>query len=244
MPRVARLASERVATRALVLRRTATGDADVLVTAFTEAAGVLTVSARAARRATSKLGALEPIHTLRVVIETHPGRDIAKLVESRIERARTRVLEDAARLEAAFQTLLWARSVLAPHQVEPLVFREVEQVLESLEGGADADVVRARAGMRILTALGYALDLESCVSCGRPCGEGSPAFVRASMGGLVCRACGGGGGGDLLLSALARREAVALMRGQAPELTCAPALLELVDAALAAHAIHAPRRGH
>ena len=142
MPRVARLASERVATRALVLRRTTTGDADLLVTAFTEDAGVLTLSARAARRTSSKLGALEPIHTLRIVVETHAGREIAKLVESKMERPRTRILEDAARLDAAFRALLWARSVLAPHQIERAVFGEIER---ALDGADPRDHVRPRA---------------------------------------------------------------------------------------------------
>lgn len=243
MPRVARLASERVSTRALVLRRTSTGDADVLVTAFTESAGVITLSARSARRTSSKLGALEPLHTLRVVIETHPGRDIAKLVESKIERARTHLLEDSTRLDAAFRALLWTRSVLAPHQIESGVFRDVEAVLDGLESGGEPAPILAKAGLRILAALGYELDLEACVSCGRTCGETSPAFVRATAGGLVCRACGGGDDtNDVLLSGAARRAAREVMRGEDAELTRPDVLLALVDAAFAAHAIHAPRR--
>lgn len=242
MPRVARLASERVATRALVLRRTATGDADLLVTAFTEEAGLLTLSARSARRTSSKMGALEPIHTLRIVVETHPGRDIAKLAESKIERPRTRILGDAARLDAAFRALVWARSVLAPHQAERAVFVEVERALDGLEAGGSVPDILARTGLRILSALGYELDLDACVLCGRACGESASAYARASAGGLVCRACGGGAPSDLLLSGAARRAARGVMRGEDAELVRPDALIELVDAAFGAHAIHAPAR--
>lgn len=239
MPRVARLASERVETRALVLRRTATGDADLLVTAFTEAAGVLTLSARAARRTSSKLGALEPIHTLRVVLTVHPGRDVAKLSEARIERARTRLLADSVRLDAAFRALVWARSVLAPHQVEPEVFHELERTLDALEAGADADLTLAQAGLRVLAGMGYGLDLDACILCGRACAETSAAFARPSAGGLVCRACGGGAPSDMRLSGTDRQLARRLFTGAITPDGDARALVDLVDAAFG---VHAPRR--
>lgn len=239
MPRAARLASERVQTRALVLRRTPTGDADLLVSAFTEAAGVVTVSARAARRANSKLGALEPIHTLRLVLDTHPGRDIAKLAEARIERARPRLLEDPARLDAAFKAILWARSVLAPHQIEPEVFRELEAALDHLEQGGAPSPALVRVGLSMLARLGYGLELDRCVVCGRACAPTSSAFARATAGGLVCRACGGGAGSDVILPAAARAAARAMLAGvDVPDADVLP-LVDLVDAAFAAHA---PRR--
>lgn len=239
MPRVARLASERVQTRALVLRRTPTGDADLLVSAFTEQAGVVTVSARAARRPSSKLGALEPIHTLRLVLDTHPGRDIAKLAEARIERARPRLLEDPVRLDAAFKAILWARSVLAPHQIEPEVFQALERALDDLEGDGAPSAILARVGLSMLAHLGYGLELEACVLCGRPCAPTASAFARAPAGGLVCRACGGGAGSDPILSGPVRIAARALLAdAPAPDVDVS-SLVDLVDAAFAAHS---PRR--
>jgi DNA repair protein RecO (recombination protein O) len=239
MPKVARLASERVSTRALVLRRTPTGDADLLVTAFTLDLGVMTLSARSARRATSKLGPLEPVQTLRVTVDVHSGRDIGKLVDSRVERPRVKLLSDAARLDAAFKLLLWTRAVMAPHQVEPVVFTEVDAALDDLECGLDVSSVLGGVGLSMLGSLGYALELSACVVCDRACGPSSPAFARARLGGLVCRSCGGGDPGDVLLSAELRRAALARLQDRGVALPNAETLVELVDAAFAAHATHA-----
>src|SRR4051812_12496188 len=101
MTRSPRLASERVETRAFLLRRTHVGDADLMIALFTEQIGRLTVAARGARRANSKLGALEPIHTLRVVLEVRPGKDIAKLADARIDAPRLGILSRADDLDAA-----------------------------------------------------------------------------------------------------------------------------------------------
>ncbi|MFO0570642.1 MAG: DNA repair protein RecO C-terminal domain-containing protein [Polyangiaceae bacterium] len=49
----------------------------------------------------------------------------------------------------------------------------------------------AHAGLALLAAFGWGLDLGRCVSCGKPCPEGQGALVDVARGGLVCRACGG-----------------------------------------------------
>ncbi len=87
----------------------------------------------------------------------------------------------------------------------------------------------------MLAALGYALDLEQCVVCGRPCAPTKAACVDPVRGGLVCRSCGGAS--TILLPEL-RQAARALAVGQGADVTDeqAATLLELVDRAMAAHA--------
>jgi len=246
--RLARLASTRVSTRALLLRRTPVGDADVVALLFTEAHGVVSATARGARRANSKLGALEPVHTLLVTLEMRPGAELAKLAEARIATPRIRLLEASEPLEASFRALVWVRGVLQALEPEASVFRTLEELLDTLDrGGGDAATVLAGAGLEILTALGYRLELSACVRCGRPCPERAPAYVDPRAGGLVCSDCArslaDGPRSGFRVGAGLRAHLVALQRGDRVELAADEqrTALELVEAVFAAHPLRPPR---
>ena len=101
-------------------------------------------------------------------------------------------------------------------------------------------MILAQAGLRLLADVGYALDLERCVQCGKECPPGRAARVDPARGGLVCSACGGGRvvlGAEVRAKAIAGERARARRRGR-PPMTAADAedLLVLVDGAMAAHA--------
>jgi DNA repair protein RecO (recombination protein O) len=103
------------------------------------------------------------------------------------------------------------------------------------EGRSPPQTELARAGLLMLTAVGYSLDLERCVACSRPCPPQKVACVDPARGGLVCRACGGAS--SVVLPAV-RRAARELVEGSITETETpdASAILELVDRTLAAHA--------
>jgi len=243
--RPARLASNRVSTRALVLRRTVVGDADLMVQLFTDELGALSATARGARRPSSKLGALEPMHTLVVGLDVRQGNDVAKLGEARIEVARVKLLETQAALDAAFKALVWVRSVLHPLHPERGVFALLLRLLDSLERGApDPDTQLAAAGLGMLTELGYQLALDACVRCGRACPANAPAWVDPALGGLVCRDCESAPTrGGFLIPARLRHLMMILQRGE--ETTLARdeqrIALEVVEATFRAHALRPQR---
>jgi DNA repair protein RecO (recombination protein O) len=87
----------------------------------------------------------------------------------------------------------------------------------------------------MLSAVGFGIDLERCVACGRTCPEGRAACIDLGRGGLVCRACGGA---STVVSAEVRAAAGALGASAFHAVTAdqAGSLLRLVDQAMAAHA--------
>ncbi|NUP14495.1 MAG: DNA repair protein RecO [Polyangiaceae bacterium] len=204
--RGARKLRERIETRALVTRRIPIAEADLMLTLLTRERGLVSAAARSARRTSSRLGALEPMHTLRVTLEMAPNDDVAKLKEARIERPRLALLDHEARLEAAAELLSFARSLVVEGPNEAESFDIVESGLDAIaeRDPSEASAVLAWGGAQLLAATGYALDLEACVRCGTPCPPGAAALVDPAAGGLVCRACGGG---PILLSG-ARRAAI------------------------------------
>lgn len=226
----------RIESEALVVRTVEFGEADVIATLVTEQAGKLSAIVRGARKGSRRVGgALEPVHTIAVLLEDK-GSDLVTLKEARIVRTRSRLTGSLEALEAAGVALRWVRHLFPPRTPEPEGWRVLVQLLDVLDG-PDAEPRRdlARAGLALLSAVGYALDLERCVVCGRPCPESKAACVDPSRGGLVCRACGGA---STVLLPETRAAARALASGEAGAVTAtqAESLLQIVDRGMAAHA--------
>jgi DNA repair protein RecO (recombination protein O) len=226
----------RIDSDALVVRTVEVGEADVIATLVTEQAGKVSAVVRGARKGSRRVGgALEPMHTVAVLLDDKGG-DLATLKEARIVRPRVRLAGDLEALEAAGSVLRWARHLFPPRTPEPAGWRVLVDLLDVLDGGGSSPRQElARAGLALLGAVGYGLELEECVACGRPCPDASPACVEPVRGGLVCRACGGA---TTVLSPEQRRGARALAAGDTNDVSDghAEVVLGLVDRALAAHA--------
>jgi DNA repair protein RecO (recombination protein O) len=225
----------RIDSDALVVRTVELGEADVIATLFTEQVGKVSAIVRGARKGSRRIGgALEPVHTIAVMLEDKGG-DLTTLKEARIVTARTGVTTNLEALGAAGSALRWARHLFPPRTREPAGWRVLVDLLDVLEKGQRSPRKElACAGLALLAAVGYALELDQCVSCGRPCPAGKAACIDPARGGLVCRACGGA---NTLLSAEEREgvRAIAVGRGQEASEKHAEAVLGLIDRALAAH---------
>jgi len=83
-----------------------------------------------------------------------------------------------------------------------------------------------------LSAFGWGIDFERCVSCGKAPAEGQAAAVDAARGGLVCRDCGGA---RRRLSGSERRALLGAVTGGTLDDESAALALELVEQALKTH---------
>jgi DNA repair protein RecO (recombination protein O) len=219
------------------------GEADAVVTLFTEAIGKVSAMARGARKSSRRFAAaLEPMHALHVTIDERPGAELVGLREASVIRPRTNLLRDLDRLSAAGQALRWVRAGSPPRTPEPEVWSELEALLDRLDDPADPlppQTHLAATGLRLLRHLGYGLELDSCVRCGRRCDPARSAYIDARLGGLVCQADGGGQSpSHRLVDAATRQRLWAAARGRdaALEPSDTSIALRLVDDALEAHA--------
>jgi DNA repair protein RecO (recombination protein O) len=225
-------------THALLLRRVDSGDADAVLTLFTEQLGRVSALARSARTSKKRFsGALEPMHTLKVALEERPSSELMMLRESTLATPRHGLLASLEGLEAAGRALRWVRQATPPHTPEPAIWRITNELLDALDASPTeraAGPSLACAGLQLLVALGWGLDLVRCVRCGRTCAPDRRAMVDAARGGLVCRGCGGAG---VLLEPDLRAR---LARASAGDRTLEPrdvsCALSLVEGALRAHA--------
>ncbi|MGK3991227.1 DNA repair protein RecO [Sorangium sp. So ce136] len=237
MPRSVRPRTERLRTAALLVRRVPFGEADLLVGLFTEQGGIISATARGGRRSAKRFPSLEPMHLLRVTLEIRPGAELAQLTEAAIERPRLRLAGDLGRLEVAGRALRWVREIAPAHTAEQAAWHELNGLLDRLDEASSVSpqALLAEAGLRLLVAFGWGLELMQCVRCGRACDATQSAYVDPARGGLVCRACGGG---PHFLRPEPRARLLAAMLGDAPEIPeeDVPTALDLVEGALTAHA--------
>jgi len=226
----------RIDSEALVVRTVEVGDTDVMATLVTRQVGKVSAIVRGGRKGSRRVGgALEPVHTIGVMLEDRGG-ELLTLKESRLVKLRAGVVARLETLEAAGVALRWARHLFPPRTPEPEGWRVLVALLDVLDvGGASPRKELARAGVAMLAAVGYALDLDRCVVCGRACPEGKAACFDPARGGLVCRSCGGA---NAVLLPEMRAAARALADGRTNEAseTHADAVLAMVDRAMAAHA--------
>ncbi len=243
-------------TEALVVRTVEVGESDVIATFVTERTGKIGAVVRGARKGSRRVGgALEPVHTIAVLLDDR-GAELTTLKEARIVRMRANVVTDLDALEAAGIALRWARHLFPPRTPEPegwallielLDLLDADRVSGTTSASASASASPsapargpsrkhlARAGLAMLAAVGYGMDLDRCVVCSRPCPPERSACIDPARGGLVCRACGGSS--EVLLPP-ARNAARALAAGHIEGVSDADAeaLLGIVDRAMAAHA--------
>lgn len=230
---------KRIETAALLVRSVPYGEADLVATFFTETDGKLAAIVRGARRSTKRFGgALEPLHELSLVLEDK-GKELTVLREARIARARQGLTTDLDAMEAAGRALRWVRHLCPARTPEPGAWRSLRELLDVLDGRPPPKEIGHHLvtfGLGLLADVGYALDFQRCVRCGKPCPEGRPAFIDATGGGLVCMTCGGARrtlGAELRALAVrvqARDASVLLTPAQASE------LVAIVEDAMSAHA--------
>jgi DNA repair protein RecO (recombination protein O) len=226
----------RIQSEALVVRNVAYGESDAIVTLVTKSHGKVAAMVRGGRKSSRRVGgALEPLHTIDVALDDKGG-ELMALREARVVRVRQGIAGSLDALDAAGVALRWVRHLFPVRTPEPEGWAVLIALLDGLDAGAEAPRASlAAAGLKLLGAVGYALDLDRCVVCGKPCPDGKPSAVDATRGGLVCRSCGGA---SRVLDAKTRAAARALQRGEPAELDAKQAslLLEIVDGAMAAHA--------
>lgn len=174
---------------ALVLRRVPFQDTSLVVHLFTLHHGLLAVMVRGARQTRSPhRAALAGLHTLMVTVRHRTADGLGYLISADICRGRHRLTDQPLALAGA-QVALEAvyRGVAAADHNQPL-FGALTWMLDALDGETLPDLVVAVGLMRLLTAMGYGLDLARCGRCGA---SGATPFLSPTRGQGICGWCAG-----------------------------------------------------
>lgn len=231
--------------RALVLRKTKLGEADLIVTLLAADGRQVRAVAKGVRKTRSKLGArVEPFTVVDLMLAT--GRNLEIVSEAQTVASHDAIRADYDRTSAAAVVTDVLDKVSQEGQTQPQVFEMALVTLDAIETAPVASL-RALVVAFLLKSLamhGYRPSLDACAACA--CEDDDAHLFSVSTGGVLCRDCGDTDPGALPISRGARAALRALMRARMAEV---PALgipteleVELMRLVLPYVAYHVPAR--
>ena len=178
---------DRFVERAVVLSTVDYGEADRLVTLFTESRGKLTAFAAGARKSQRRFaGALEPCTLLRAqLVERHGSTYRLDSVD--VERSFRAVREDLSLISRALYCVELCRELTQEHQAHPPLFAALVQYLDKLDSKQAGPTSLIAFELDALAHAGLMPRFDSCAVCGGPAGE--RALFDPDHGGVVCHGC-------------------------------------------------------
>ena len=195
----------------VVLRAIKLGEADRIVTIFTQGHGKIRAVAKGIRKTTSKFGArLEPMS--RVALQCYKGRDLDIVTQAESLDSNRVLREEYSLLTRSVPMLEAVDQVAQEREPNPAMYRMLTGALHALATTRNPLVTPAFF-WKLLSLEGFHPLLDGCARCGEQPGEepmnsdsdGDHELVAFDLeeGGTVCRACARGGGRPLTPGGLA-----------------------------------------
>lgn len=205
--------------KAIILKRTAYGEADWIVHLFTRERGRLSGIAKSARSSRRRFaGALEPGSVVEVRFSERREAQLVRLEEARVVFPMNGVLRSLERIEEVSNTLRIAAAFLQEGEANPAKFDLLVERMMRL-GERDPDPFEGAAfRLKWLALSGYAPVLSACTTCGRTTSRDRARWrFDFDRGGFVCMGCGLGAPTAAKLSDAAMNGLVSLAEDRAPE---------------------------
>lgn len=176
-------------TRAIVLRRVAYGDADLVVTLFTLNRGKMAVMAKAAKKSIKRFpGSLEAFAPIEAVCSA--GRGLPILQEASLEHPLANIRSNVDKTAYAS---FWAETndiYLEEHHLQPNLFHLLNYTLIGLDSGRlTMEMWSIIFLMRFLILIGLAPRFDRCYVCGTRLEKMETLFFDPTKGSILCGRC-------------------------------------------------------
>lgn len=183
--------------RAIVLRRVAYGDFDLIVTLFTSSRGKISVMAKAAKKSSKRFpGVLEPFALIQAVCSK--GRGLPILQEASLEHPLANIRSDVGKTAYASY---WAEIVdiyLEENHPQPELYQLLSFTLIGLnDGERSGDVWSILFVIRFLILAGLEPRFDRCCLCNTGIEQSAKLFFDLTKGGIVCEQCHTGPSGKI-----------------------------------------------
>lgn len=186
----------------VVLRTIKLGEADRIVTIFTQGHGKVRAVAKGVRKTTSKFGArLEP--TSRIALQCYKGRELDIVTQAETLEAHRALREEYALFTHAVPMLEAVDQVAQEREPNLALYRMLTGALRTLDQRR-SPIVTTAFFWKLLSLEGFHPMLDDCARCGEPAGAEDAELVAFDLdeGGTLCRACARGGGRPVSAPAL------------------------------------------
>lgn len=179
-------------TKGIILKRSNLGEADRILTIFTEKHGKIKAIAKGIRKTLSKLaGHLEPFCLVDLIIAE--GRNLDIITDVQTIKCFFKLRSNLKSTNTAYYLAEIIDKMTAENEAHPPIFNLLEEVLENINGGL-GDLSLAYYEINFLTETGYKPELYYCLSCRSKISTGDNHFNFES-GGIICKQCNSKAGG-------------------------------------------------
>jgi len=198
-----------LSTGAIVLGSIKLGDADKLVTFYTDKRGKLKGVAKGARRMKSRFGAsLEPFTHCRLQVFEKGGDKLARINQSDITHSFQKLRENWGGIHSAFLMAHLVQKMTPEAHPSPSIYQLLLDGLTFLETGTDPQLSVILFVVRLIAHSGYQPRWDACLKCHKspvpphPSGTktGAGIYFSASFGGAICVHCAKGLGSLVSIS--------------------------------------------
>jgi DNA repair protein RecO (recombination protein O) len=174
----------------VVLRTIKLGEADRIVTIFTQGHGKVRAVAKGIRKTMSKFGArLEP--TSRVALQCYKGRELDVVTQVETLESNRALREEYVLLTHAVSMLEAVDQVAQDHEPNPALYRMLTGALRTLAERRNPLVAPAFF-WKLLSLEGFHPIVDGCARCEEP--DVELVAFDLEEGGAICAACARGGG--------------------------------------------------
>ncbi len=198
-----------LSTGAIVLGSIKLGDADKLVTFYTDKRGKLKGVAKGARRMKSRFGAsLEPFTHCKLQVFEKGGEKLARINQSDITHSFQKLREDWGGIHSAFLMSHLVQKMTPEAQPSRSIYQLLLEGLTFLENRTDPQLSVILFVVRLIACSGYQPRWDPCLKCHK-----SPIpvlrsglkpraglYFSAFLGGAVCMHCAKGMGSLVFIS--------------------------------------------
>lgn len=177
-------------TKAIVIKSQRWGEADRIVTFYTEQVGKVRGIARGARRMKSRFGsALEPFRLVELTLFEKNIESLARISQVDITGSFEGLRENLRLMTAAARIVNFIRAVTPDRDPNHAVFLALSEGLSTLETVDDPELCALLFQIHVLGHTGFRPQIDSCTECGRSAGR-VPVRFFVQAGGVMCLMCG------------------------------------------------------
>ena len=176
-------------TEGVVLRHQDLGDADKIITVYCPYVGKLRVVGKGVLKPKSRLGGhVEPLSRVSLLIARGTNLDVISQVSPIDSFVGLR--DDLERTAQGFYVAELLDLFTGEEDASPELYEAFLETLNALTVNRDGGLVLRRFELRLLSILGFAPELDSCVSCRESEFRGGVWFSPRSGGYVVLGVCG------------------------------------------------------
>jgi len=174
-------------TKGIVLKTMNLGEADKIITIYTEKEGRVAAVAKGIRRPKSRFGArLEVFTNLNLVI--HRGKSLDIITNANTIDPHLGVVGDLDKINYGYAMLESVAKITPEGQADTKVYKLLTVALDYLsKTSIDSGVVLVTFNLKLLAITGFLPDLSVCVVCGDK--ERQTVKYSPDEGGMVCAHC-------------------------------------------------------